>query len=263
MPANYRPVSLTCVTCKLLEHNIFSNTMNFLEEHIILNINQHGFRNGHSCESQLINTIECLARGLDQKSEIDCLVLDISQAFDTVPHQRLLYKISYYHSGISGKANDWIRAWLVGRKQTVLVDGYNARESEVKSGVPQGTVLGLLLFLLYINDINEAVDSHTRLFADDCLLNREVKSSHDSDALQADINRVVEWSHTWQMAFNPSKCTVLKITHTRSPTHHKYTMEGVVLQSVHRQTYLGVELSSNLSWGWGTLAKLLRQLVTL
>ena len=167
-PSNYRPVSLTCVICKVLEHIIFRNIMDHCDLNQILNDFQHGFRTRHSCESQLINTVEELARNLDHKKQTDCIILDFSKAFDTVPHQRLLYKLRYY--GIKDNTLKWIDHWLTSRMQTVVVDGSKSKDVHVKSGVPQGTVLGPLLFLLYINDIADKTHSQIKLFADDCIL---------------------------------------------------------------------------------------------
>lgn len=170
-----------------------------------------------------------------------------SKAFDTVPHQRLLYKLEYY--GISGNTIDWIRSWITTRTQTVVVDGESSSEVHVASGVPQGTVLGPLLFLLFINDIGEGIDSSIKLFADDCVLIRQVKGKEDAERLQQDLDRVVEWSHIWLMSFNPKKCSVLKITKKKEPLNHQYVMSGEQLTHVDQQTYLGLELTKDLNWG--------------
>ena len=176
-PANYRPVSLTAICCKQLEHIIVSNTLQHLTDHNILTDNQHGFRRGRSCETQLIITTDDFARSLDKSAQIDVAVLDFSKAFDKVPHQRLLSKIEYY--GVRGNTNRWIASFLRGRCQRVVVDGSSSGPSNVISGVPQGSVLGPLLFLLYINDIGDNLTSTLRLFADDCLLYREITCSED------------------------------------------------------------------------------------
>jgi hypothetical protein len=139
-PANYRPVSLTSVTCKLVEHIIFRHIMTHLEKNHILSQFQHGFRSSHSCESQLLITIEDLARNLDNNQQTDIQILDFQKAFDVVPHQRLLQKLNFY--GIRGPLFQWIEKWLTTRTQRVVVDGESSNASHVKSGVPQGTVLG-------------------------------------------------------------------------------------------------------------------------
>ncbi len=114
---------------------------------------QHGFRKGHSCESQMINTVEELSKALNQKQQTDFLVLDFSKVFDTVVHQRLLHKLNYY--GVRGSTLQWINRWLTARTQSVMVDGDTSDEGHMASGVSQGTVLCPLLFLLYINDLGK------------------------------------------------------------------------------------------------------------
>ena len=247
-PANYRPVSLTCILCKSMEHIIFSQIMNHLDRHNILVKFQHGFRANHSCETQLLNTEEDLSRRLDRRKVTDLLILDFSKAFDTVPHRRLLHKIQHY--GVTGRTNRWIGSWLCQRQQRVVLDRSASSDSPVLSGVPQGTVLGPLMFLLYVNDIAAKVSPQTtiKLFADDCLLYRTIDSVADANQLQQDLDSMVDWSNTWLMRFNAAKCHLLKITrqHKYHPT--SYTIKGVQIQQVDHHPYLGVELTSDLTW---------------
>ena len=175
---NYRPVSLTCITCKLFEHIVCKHILGHLEEHGILTDLQHGFRTGRSCETQLITTFQDIASAYNKKgSQIDIAVLDFSKAFDTVPHDGLLSKLKHY--GIDDKIWTWISNFLKQRKQPVVVDGIQSDLVTVDSGVPQGTVLGPILFLLHINDLPSVISSKVRLFADDCLVYREIKSRQD------------------------------------------------------------------------------------
>ena len=146
--SNYRPVSLTCVACKLFEHIFCSHIRARLDAHGILTPMNHGFRSKHSCESQLLITSHDIYQRLDRREQIDIGVLDFSKAFDTVPHRRLISKLEF--CGISGPIRNWIRAFLTSRTQRVMMDGCHSREDAVDSGVPQGTVLGPLLFLIYI-----------------------------------------------------------------------------------------------------------------
>ena len=212
-PVNYRPVSLTSVPCKIMEHVIFKHIMNHLDKHNILVDFQHGFRNKRSCESQLVITTEDIARNLDNNQQVDMLILDFSKAFDTVPHKRLLKKLESY--GINGNILSWLEAWLTQREQQVTIEGDKSSTAKVTSGVPQGTVLGTLMFLLYINDIGNDITSKIRLFADDSLLCLAISTKDDCKRLQQDLDRMVNWTKTWQMIFNPLKCFVLKITKRR------------------------------------------------
>jgi hypothetical protein len=242
-PANYRPVSLTSVTCKLLEHILFRHLMNHLEKYDILSSFQHGFRANHSCDSQLLITAEDLARNLDHGLQTDVLILDFQKAFDKVPHQRLIQKLSCY--GVRGKILDWITHWLTSRTQCVVVDGETSQPVHVQSGVPQGTVLGPLMFLIYINDISNNIDTNTkiRLFADDCVLYRIVRSNTDTEYLQKDLNALTDWASTWQMSFNTAKCNILRITTKKNPIIHNYKMEKNPLDTVRHHSYLGIELT--------------------
>lgn len=181
----------------------------------------------------------------DRKRQIDVAVLDFSKAFDVVPHQRLLGKLQ--HCGIDGRPLEWIADFLSGRTQRVVVDGSYSGWSPVRSGVPQGTVLGPLLFLVYINDLPDCIESRVRLFADDCLVYREINSVDDQLALQRDLDSLEEWASKWGMKFNPSKCNILSISRS-TPLHKFYSLCGTVLQHVDEAKYLGVTLSSDLQW---------------
>lgn len=245
--SNYRPISLTSIICKLMEHILFRHIMVHFQEHNILSNIQHGFRKGHSCDSQLITVVEDLAKNLDNGCQTDVILLDFAKAFDRVAHQRLLLKLKFY--GIQGQVYSWIETWLTNRKQTVVVEGSSSESIGVRSGVPQGTVLGPLMFLIYINDISEGIDSHIRLFADDSVVYGIVESPNEAAALQNDLNKLSDWSKMWQMSLNHDKCSVLKIGRTKTPITFQYTIDGVALKTVEHHPYLGVELSKNLDWG--------------
>ena len=244
--ANYRPVSLTAICSKILEHIFHSNIMEYLQQHSILTPAQHGFRSKRSCETQLIATIQDLAEGLSKGQQIDAILLDFAKAFDKVPHQRLMSKLDFY--GIRGPTHKWIQSFLHTRKQRVLVEGISSDEADVISGVPQGTVMGPLLFLVFINDLPESVNSSVKLFADDCLIYRPIITPSDTTKLQEDLNQLAKWENDWQMAFHPQKCTTIHISKKRNPMKADYTLHGHTLESVPGAKYLGVYISQDLSW---------------
>ena len=243
---NYRPVSLTCVSCKLFEHILCTHIRGHLDKHGVLTPFNHGFRAKHSCESQLLTTTHDFFTMLDKHSQVDVAVLDFSKAFDTVPHRRLLRKLE--HCGINGHIHKWIGNFLCDRTQCVMVDGTKSREDTVDSGVPQGTVLGPLLFLIHISDLPTVVDPNTavRLFADDCLIYRPIKCIADQHKLQNDLDALSLWGRCWGMKFNEKKCNILHLGKKR--LHHFYQLNGIVLESVSQAKYLGVTISDDLSW---------------
>ena len=245
-PANYRPVSLTAVCCKLNEHIIAKAIMNHLEEHGILSDMQHGFRRARSCETQLVTFIQELVDTVADGGQIDVVIMDFAKAFDKVPYQRLLGKLHHY--GIQGSTLNWIDAFLSDRTQKVIVDGEASEPAPVTSGVPQGSVLGPILFLCYINDLPEQVSSRCRLFADDSILYREIRTPQDSRVLQEDLDALAAWEEKWGMAYHPDKCTVLRITRKKQPTVTSYSLRGHQLETVDHATYLGVEIADDLSW---------------
>ncbi|KAK3101818.1 hypothetical protein FSP39_006589, partial [Pinctada imbricata] len=246
LAVNYRPVSLTSVCSKIMEHIVHSHIIGHLDEHGLLADNQHGFRKRRSTETQLILSVNDLAQSLDVGDQVDCILLDFSKAFDKVPHNRLLMKLQYY--GIRGRTHSWISNFLLERTQRVVLDGQSSPSTSVTSGVPQGTVLGPLLFLIFINDLPSSVSSTTRLFADDCLLYRKIKSPEDQVTLQRDHDKLQDWEDQWLMRFNPDKCEVLRVTNRKSPLHAYYTIHGHTLNTVDSAKYLGLTITKNLSW---------------
>ena len=208
-PGNYRPVSLTSVACKVLESLIRDALMEHLDTHSLLTDDQHGFRPRRSCSTQLLETIDAWSKILEEGTALDVIYLDFRKAFDSVPHMRLLCKLQSY--GVSGKLLSWIKAFLSGRSQQVSLGGCHSSVINVTSGVPQGSVLGPLLFLLYVNDLPEVVSCPVKLFADDTKLFSGMASMDDALKLQTDLDALVKWSETWQMPFNEDKCRVMHI----------------------------------------------------
>jgi hypothetical protein len=244
--SNYRPVSLTAVCCKLCEHVIAKAMLNHMDSHMLLSDLQHGFRRKRSCESQLIIFVDELARGVSRGQQIDAVVMDFSKAFDVVQHGSLLVKLNYY--GIRGSTLKWIDSFLTNRSQRVVVDGDMSEVAPVTSGVPQGSVLGPILFLVYINDMPECISSTSRLFADDTIVYRPVSNEGDCQILQKDLQALERWETLWGMSFNPSKCNVVRITRKKKPLKLPYMLKNEELESAATAGYLGVTISQDLSW---------------
>ena len=243
---NYRPISLTSVICKTTEHIIVSQLMKHLESTNILTENQSGFREHRSCESQLLVTVNDIAKAINNKLQVDLAVLDFSKAFDKVAHARLLNKLEYY--GVRGSLLEWFESFLPNRTQQVVIEGHHSISCDITSGVPLGSVLGPALFLIYINDIITNIHSELRLFADDILIYRPIYSQSDQKILQDDLTTLIKWANEWQMDFNVSKCNILQVTTRHTTKKFTYQMNGVPLKSVEKIKYLGVYLNNKLSW---------------
>ena len=246
LASNYRPISLTSILCKVLEHVVTTNIVSHMDKYNLLYDLQHGFRSKRSCETQLVTLIEDLMQNSIAGNQTDLVLLDFSKAFDKVSHQKLLLKLHRY--GIRGPTLKWIQAFLSDRTQTVVIDNEKSATVPVTSGVPQGSVLGPILFLIYINDLPDKTRSKVQLFADDTAIYLAVSNLEDAQILQQDLDHLHLWELDWDMEFNPSKCVVIHITRSRTPVPSQYLLHGQVLESVAGSKYLGVEISSNLSF---------------
>ena len=245
-PSNYRPISLTSLVVKCLECLVHTRILEFLEANNKLSGHQHGFHKGHSCQTQLLGTIHEWARSLDKRLSTHVIYLDFSRAFDSVPHQRLIMKLDCM--GIRGNILRWIEIFLSDREQRVLVDCQSSDWEKVTSGVPQGSILGPLLFLMYVNDIIAELNSSVRLFADYCAIFSEVTCKKDCSGLQADLNRLYYWTQLWQLTLNQSKCKAIRITNKLKKIGYTYSLNGAPLEWVDTFRYLGVRINSKLTW---------------
>ena len=196
--------------------------MKHFENYRVLNDLQHGFRAKRPTETQLILTIHDIASSIQQNQSIHAIVLDFTQAFDKVPHQRILKKMEYY--GIRGPLLNWFTSFFSERQQTVIFERRSSTSVSVSSGVPQGTVLAPLLFLLYMNDLPDNINSTVRLLADDALLYGVISNDADGEQIQNDLIRLQQWQTIWQMNFNPAKCKVTCSSTKRDPPKKVYKL---------------------------------------
>ena len=170
---------------------------------------QYGFIAGRSTALQLLEVIDKWSEPLDEGLDIDCIYTDFQKAFDKVPHKRLIKKIENY--GITNPILSWIQDFLTRRYQQVSINGETSNQKEVTSGLPQGSVLGPILFVIYINDLPEAVESAAYLFADDTKIFRVINSLDDQHILQNDLVKLENWSDKWLLKFHPEKCKLFTI----------------------------------------------------
>ena len=226
---NYRPVSLTSVICKLLETIIRDHMMDFLVKHKLINTSQHGFLKARSCLTNLLCFFEEITKWVDDGSPVDVIYLDFQKAFDKVPHQRLILKLKSH--GMGNSIINWIEQWLTDRRQRVVVSSWKS----VLSGVPQGSVLGPILFLVYINDLEEGVTGNILKFADDTKLFTKTKEIGDKQNLQDDIDKLVKWSEKWQMLFNFGKCKCLHIGPGNTSMNYEITEQCRIAASKANQ----------------------------
>lgn len=239
--SNYRPVSLTSVLCKTLEKVIRKHILNHLTTNNLLSDAQFGFRNGRSCILQLLDVMEDWSNYIDNDIPWDTIYLDFAKAFDKVSHRKLLTKLNAY--GIRGNVLSWIKDFLLDRRQQVSVKGEKSEWQHVLSGVPQGSVLGPILFIIFINDIPEAANSIVKIFADDTKL---YAPTVKVDLIQDDLNALYSWSNIWDMKFNVDKCKT--VHYGRNNPQHVYTMNNIDLQEVNEEKDLGIIFQNDLKF---------------
>ena len=246
-PGNYRPVSLTSQCCKILERIIRKHIIDHLESNDFISPHQHGFVKNRSCQTNLLESLEDWTRMLDEGAGVDIVYLDYQKAFDTVPHERLKTKLQGYH--ITGKVMGWICEFLNNRTQRVSVNNSLSECTKITSGVPQGSVLGPILFIIYVNELPSLVKSKMKMYADDTKLYRPVSDLSDVQLLQDDLDVLTEWSKKWLLKFNVAKC---KIMHCgkQNPRAAYYMKrpngETKALEETHVEKDLGVQMSNTL-----------------
>jgi len=207
--SNYRPVSLTSIVCKIMEGIVKDNVTTHLMMHKLVSTNQHGFVKRRNCTTNLLEAMDYITYHISQGTPVDIFYADFAKAFDKVPHKKLIAKLRSY--GINEETVNWIQSFLTNREQRVVLGKESSNWTRVTSGVPQGSVLGPLLFIIYINDLAKEIENKVELYADDSKLIRTVVNEEDKESLQKDIDEIAKWSYENGLPLNLNKCHIMHL----------------------------------------------------
>ena len=246
-PGNYRPINLASVPAKIMEKIIKDNIMQHLIDNNLITRSQHGFMPGRSCTTNLLEYMNEVTKALDNNCAYDAILLDYRRAFDRVSFRHMLEKVKSH--GICGRLLNWIENWTLERFQRVVINGELSDWIKVTSSVVQGSVLGPVLFSIFINDLDFSIDSsHGVLiskFADDTKLGKRINNTQDCNCLQSALDQLVKWSKRWNMSLHPDKCVVIHFG--RENPHHLYSIDGKVIGKVEEVRDLGITISNSAS----------------
>ena len=245
---NYRPISLTSIVCKLMESIVKDQLLSFLNKNDLISSKQYGFMPKKSTNAQLLRYFNDISSHVTYGCQVDSVYLDFSKAFDSIVHAKLLFKLEKY--GVTGNLLLWLSSFLVDRLQSVKVSYNYSDWSPVLSGVPQGSVLGPILFVIYINDLCTSCPDLTSLylFADDAKCFRVITSLSDCDNFQKSLDGIADWSKLWQLNLAADKCQILSFAHHKAPFIYNYSINSMQLLRVNRVIDLGVTFSEDLSF---------------
>ena len=245
---NYRPISLLSTVGKVIEKIVHKHVFNFFKDNNVITSLQSGFVPGDSTVNQLVDIYNTFCKALDNGLEVRAIFCDISKAFDRVWHKGLLAKLKSV--GITDSLLNWFQNYLRDRKQRVVLPGGLSEWENISAGVPQGSILGPLLFLVYINDIVQEINSTIRLFADDTSLYIIVESPEEAaNTLNQDLNRISAWAEKWLVSFNPQKTDSMILSRkTNKPIHPNILMNNQIIAEVNHHKHLGLIFETNGSW---------------
>ena len=249
---NYRPISLLPICGKIFEKIVFNQLYCFFSANNLIIKNQSGFRSGDSTTNQLLTLVNEIHNSFDNRNCIEArsVFLDISKAFDKVWHEGLIFKLK--QNGVAGNVINLLGNYLASRKQRVVINGKTSEYFQVESGVPQGSVLGPLLFLIYINDLEIGIKSKVKFLADDTMIYSVVHNpSLTAAVLNQDLKFIVQWAHQWKMSFDPepSKQAVEILFSQKKikPAHPPLFFNGLIVNKVNHHKHLGLILDSKLT----------------
>lgn len=243
--SNYRPISLLAVFSKIFEKILHKNIYEHVAKHIATE--QHGFVKKRSTVTNLVEYTSTIADYLNQKIQVDSIYTDFSKAFDSVDHQLLIHKLEGFN--ITGELLSLLKNYLTNRTQSVVMNAVTSSSIPVTSGVPQGSILGPLFFVLFVNDIPNQIKSKCLLYADDLKIYKPVNSERDCEDLQIDITNIVNWCNTWKLELNVSKCFSITFTNKRSNfLQYDYKIDNTVISRTNIVKDLGVHIASDLNY---------------
>ena len=243
---NYRPISLLSCVSKVLERLVCNTLKNYLEDNKLITPSQYGFRHGSSTLDQLIDVYHKMMEGLDSRQVTKLLFLDVSKAFDKVWHKGLLHKME--NLGIHGLALGFFTSYLSNRSQRVVIKGATSTWLDLKAGVPQGSLLGPILFLIFSNDLVNDIETEVKLFADDTILGvTEITARQCALKMQPDVDRILQWAKKWKVTLNALKTKCLTISRKRSE-FAPLVLDGRVVEEVSTHCHLGLRLQNSGKW---------------
>ena len=250
MASNNRPGGLTSIICKTLEKIVRSHVIEHMQHNNLFSNKQFGFISGRLTSLQLLKVLDIWTEAIESGFSVDVIYMDFMKAFDTVPHRRLVAKLSGFK--VNQEIINWIEQFLVNRKEQVMVNGDVSGWRDVSSGIQQGSVLGPLLFVLYINDLPENVNAAAYLFADDTKLFRVIKDVNDKIILQDDLHNLMDWSNRWLLKFHPDKCKAMNIA-SKPSSDNTYSLNinnsATVLENISKEKDIGVTIDNILDFG--------------
>jgi len=243
---NYRPISLTCILCKILESIIREHLVDHMLKNALFTDKQYGFIGGRSTALQLLRVLDEWSEAIDEGKDVDVVYMDYRKAFDTVPHKRLIEKVKAY--GFAETIVGWLEDFVTGRKQRVQIKGSSSEDKDVKSGIPQGSVLGPFLFLLYVNDLPEQVTSFVYLFADDNKVWKDIANNMDKQTLQHDLDEIHKWSKIWLLQIHPDKLAHVHIGNEMETPQYEYMVGDMIVKYSDMEKDLGVHIDNKLAF---------------
>ena len=254
---NFRPISLLPCISKIVEKCVFNQVNEYFERHKLLYNSQYGYRQGHSTETACLELIDKLHQQLENNERPLCVFIDLSKAFDTLNHAILLSKLKYY--GLDDNAVAWFRSYLSNRKQYVQIDDVKSSVKNIETGVPQGSTLGPLLFIIYMNDISESSNLlKSTLFADDTTLNTVLSLFPDrngittSTLINDELAKITEWLRANKLSLNTGKTKYMLFRYSQTPPRTipklDLKMDGKIIEKVDNFNFLGITISETMSW---------------